>query len=97
MTRKLLFLLILALAANVQADCVPDREEIGDTGPASSRVCEMLDKRFPEADFKILDREIHSGKSVSLIVLSGSETLSLDYRLVGADWVLEKPRVAGND
>lgn len=86
--------LVLIFAGPAAADCVPDSEEIGDIGPGSSRICEMLESRFPGADSRIGDREIHSAESVTVVVSLDGRMRYLDYRLIGPDWVLKTPQVA---
>mgnify|MGYP001597871803 CR=1 FL=1 len=85
----------LSFAAGAHAACVTDSMEPGDTGPGSTRVCESLESQYPGSDLAVVDREIHSGARVSIEVSVDGHARSLTYRLVGADWVLEAPQVAG--
>lgn len=93
MMRYMLSTLAFCCAA-AQANCISDSPEIGDAGPDGSNICGMLQQRFPQARLEILDREIRSAERVSVKVSIDGETLPLDYRLIRADWVLVKPRVA---
>ena len=96
MIRFTVFALVLALplVAPVEASCIPDNEEIGDIGPGSSRVCGLLESRFAGSDSRILDREIHSGERVTVVVSLDGRKRYLDYLLVGPDWVLKTPQIA---
>lgn len=93
MIRSLLISLAFCCAA-AQANCVPDMPEIGDAGPDGSTVCGMLQQRFPQARLEIRDREIRSADSVSVLVSIDGRPQPFVYRLIRADWVLMKPRVA---
>lgn len=96
MTRHMLFALSFCFAAASQAACTPDTVEIGDTGPDSSQICQKLQQRYPDAQLEILDRQIHTAESVSIVVSVDGEIQPLGYRLVGADWVLTKSQIARN-
>lgn len=96
MTRNVMGImtLMLGVATSVHADCVLDSVEIGDAGPGSSMVCKMLETRFPNTRLEVLNREIHSPDHVSVIVSVDERRRTLDYRLVGAEWVLPTPQLA---
>jgi hypothetical protein len=94
MLRATLMTTTLLFASSTYAACEPDALEIGDTGPASQRVCEMLEARFPRSNISIVDREIYSGNSVEVIASVDGQKESLTYQLVGADWALAEPTLA---
>ena len=94
MIKSITILLTLACATGSQAECLSGNWEIGDTGPGSSRVCETLEAQFPEASLAVVDRRIHSADEVSVVVTVDGRAQALDYRLIGADWVLEPPGIA---
>ena len=49
MLRTVLMTAVLPFTFSTHAACVTDTSEIGDTGPASRLVCQMLEKQFPNA------------------------------------------------
>ncbi|MCW8903420.1 hypothetical protein, partial [Sedimenticola sp.] len=60
------FLMTLLLASASYGACQQDAAEIGDIGPESQQVCQMLEGRFPESSSVIIDRQIHSGSNISI-------------------------------
>ena len=96
MLRTFMLPLALSVSSISHGACWLDSPEIGDIGPGSQLVCNMLESRFPHSDIAILDRTIHSHNSVSVIVAVDGQPESLDYQLTGADWKLIAPTLAGN-
>lgn len=96
MTKRMLISLTFLFATSAQAECLHDSWEIGDTGPGSSRVCETLKVKFPTSNLAVVNRKILSADEVSVVVTVDGELQTLDYRLSGADWVLEQPEIASN-
>ena len=76
--------------------CLPDAPEIGDVGPGSELVCDMLESRIPDSNIAILDRKINSPNTVSVIVMLDGQSKTLEYKLKGADWELIEPILAGS-
>lgn len=95
MVKYLLVPIAWAFTAASDAACVVDNMELGDTGPSSAKVCESLERRYPDSSLAVLDRNIDSAEAVSIRVAVDGISRSLRYRLVGADWVLDSPQVAG--
>ena len=95
MFRSLLLSIILTASSTAYAACYLDSPEIGDIGPGSELVCDMLETRSQNSSITILDRMPKSNKAVSILVDVDGEKQSLNYRLVGANWRLEDQVTAG--
>lgn len=97
MLKTIMLPLTLTFTSVSFAACLPDFPEIGDIGPGSKLVCNMLESRFPHSSIAILDRRIRSHNSVSVIVTVNGQPESLKYQLTGADWKLTETALAGNE
>jgi hypothetical protein len=95
MLKTILLPLSLTFSSVSFAACLPDSAEIGDVGPDSEIVCTGLEARFPQSDFVVVDRNIHSPNNVSVIVTVDGQSGSLEYKLIGSDWKLTEPAFAG--
>lgn len=95
MLKTILLPLSLTFSSISFAACLPDSAEIGDVGPDSEIVCTELETRLPQSDIVVVDRNIHSPNSVSVIVMVDGQTESLEYKLIGPDWKLTVPALAG--
>lgn len=91
MIKTILFTLTLAVIPGAHAACLQDSPEIGDIGPSSQLVCDLLEARFTQSDIAILDRKMHSRDTVAVIVAMNGQLQSLEYNLHGADWKLTEP------
>jgi hypothetical protein len=91
MLKTMLLPLTLTASSLSYAACLPDSPEIGDSGPSSEMVCEMLETKHPGNQFEIIDRVIRAQDSVKVIVMVGDKPASMEYKLVGADWKLTQP------
>lgn len=94
MLRTILFSLTLISTSVTYGACLPDTAEIGDIGPGSQLVCNMLEARYPQSNIAVLDRKIHSQNTVLVIVSVDGQSESLKYNLRGADWMLTEPSFA---
>ena len=94
MLKSILIPVLLTTTSVSYGACLPDATEIGDIGPASQLVCDMLEVRSPNSDITILDRTIESHNAVSVAVDINGRTELLNYRLTGADWRLAEPALA---
>jgi len=90
MFRSILFTVLLSSSA-AHAACLPDSPELGDIGPDSQLVCMMLESHSPNSKISVIDRKIQSHKRMSVIVDVDGRTESLNYTLIGADWILKEP------
>ena len=88
--------LALAFSSVSYGACMPDSPEMGDIGPSSELVCDLLESQIPRTNIAIIDRKIHSPNSVSVIVLRDGQSRSLQYKLKGADWELIEATLAGS-
>ncbi|MES9957240.1 MAG: hypothetical protein ABW086_09335 [Sedimenticola sp.] len=88
MNRKSLTLMALVLPSLVQGACIQDSVEIGDTGPDSQQVCDLLNAHFPRSDAVIINRDIHASDSVTVKVSLNDRIKLLNYTLSGATWSL---------
>ena len=95
MLKTILLPLSLTFSSVSFAACLPDSAEIGDVGLDSEIVCTGLEARFPQSDFVVVDRNIHSPNNVSVIVTVDGQSGSLEYKLIGSDWKLTEPAFAG--
>lgn len=93
MYRTTLSLLALIMPSLVNSACPQDSVEIGDIGPDSQQVCDMLKTHFPSSDVVILDRHILSSHAVSV----NDHFKSLRYSLVGPNWKLLSIDVVARD
>lgn len=93
------YLLAAALFAGAvptgHAACLPDAAELGDAGPGSDLICDVLDARYPQAEIVILDRQILSPDAVIVQLEMAGRPEEIAYRLVGARWQLEEATIAG--
>ena len=96
MLKTILLPLSLTFSSVAFAACLPDSPELGDVGPDSQLVCTRLGARFPQTNIVVVDRKIHSPNSVSVIVTVDGQSESLEYKLIGADWELTEPALAGS-
>ena len=94
MLRTTLLTLTLTVSSGSYGACLTDSPEIVDIGPDSSLICNMLESRLPQSDIAILDRQIHSPNTISVIVSVDEQPESLTYTLTGADWKLINPALA---
>ncbi|MEJ2613025.1 MAG: hypothetical protein P8179_23965 [Candidatus Thiodiazotropha sp.] len=90
------FPLVLTLAANAHATCVPDTLEIGDSGPGSFQVCQVLGDHYPDANINILNRTIQAADKVSILVSVNGQMQWIAYQLAGPDWVPVDSRINTN-
>jgi len=90
MLKTILLPLTLSFSSVTYGSCLLDSPEIGDIGPGSQLVCQLLESRFPQLDIAILDRKIHSYDTVSVIVEVNDQHETMEYKLKGADWKLTK-------
>ncbi|MCP3852888.1 MAG: hypothetical protein GY694_22070 [Gammaproteobacteria bacterium] len=96
MLRIISISLALTFSSVSYGACISDSPEIGDIGPRSELVCDLLEPRVPNSKITILDRKIHSSNSVSVIVLLDGQSRTLEYKLKGADWELIETTLAGS-
>jgi len=96
MLRTILLPVTLSLSSISYGSCQLDSPEIGDAGPDSQRVCDMLESRSESSDITILDRKVHSARSVSVIIELDDQLRTLEYELSGADWKVAEPALAGH-
>lgn len=87
--------LTMGVASVSHAACLPDASEIGDAGPGSELVCDMLEAKFPQLEIAIVDRKIHSGSDVTLELVIGNRPETIDFELVGARWQPVETTIAG--
>ncbi len=85
MLRTILISLSLTVSSASYGACQLDSPEIGDIGPGSELVCNMLESRVPNSDIAILDRKIHSPNTVSVIVMMDGKPETLEYKLKRAN------------
>lgn len=95
MRKTILFAALLSMTGISHAICVTDAPEIGDVGPASEYVCDMLDAWIPQANIAILDRTPLSPDSVSILVSLNGHQKFLKYVLSGPRWVLSEEALIG--
>ncbi|MCW8908558.1 MAG: hypothetical protein OQL28_15040 [Sedimenticola sp.] len=89
MLKVLMIPLTLLLSSSVHAGCQMDPPELGDIGPDSGLVCEMLEHQHPySAQIRVLDRALYSRNRVRVMVALDNHPASLLYDLVGANWRL---------
>lgn len=88
---RFIILTTLLSSSVAHAACLPDSSELGDIGPESQLVCTMLESRSPDSEISILDRRIGSRDKVSVIIEVNGRAGVLNYRLIGADWILTEP------
>lgn len=91
--KRFLILTLLPATLGVHAACLPDAPELGDIGPASERVCNLLEDRFPGARLTVDDRSIHSPTAVTVSASVNGRRVQLDYRLIGLTWALDSGAV----
>lgn len=96
MNRLVGFALAMSAASTSYAACLPDAAEIGDNGPGSLYICEMLEARYPQLEIEILDRRIVSSDTVAVYLEMGGQAEVLEYNLVGAQWQLAETSIAGS-
>ena len=94
MLKVSIFTLSLLVVSTSQAGCLPDAYEIGDIGPGSDRICNMLEAQLPHSDIVIVDRKILSKNDISVTLVVDGKIDSLKYKLSGADWKLARPNIA---
>ncbi len=87
----------LLVVFNANAGCLPDSVELGDIGPESQLVCEKLESMYPDKHIVITGRELMSHNDVTILLTVEAQEVSLNYRLVGADWKLSQPLIANYD
>jgi hypothetical protein len=73
----------------VPAACLPDAPELGDLGPDSGRVCDVLEHELPGTTLAVDGRSIHSATAVTVSASVDGRPVRLDYRLVGLTWELD--------
>ena len=88
--------LALTFSSVSYGTCLPDSPEIGDIGPSSELVCDLLESQVPDTNVAIIDRKIHSSNSVSVMALLDGQSRTLEYKLKGADWELIEATLAGS-
>lgn len=89
MPKAIMVLVALLLSSAVYGGCQIDSPELGDIGPDSRLVCDMLEHQHPYSrDIKVLDRELHSRNRVRVLIAVDNRQASLLYHLVGANWRL---------
>ena len=78
----------------VPAACLPDAPELGDLGPDSGRVCDVLEHELPGTTLAVDGRSIHSATAVTVSASVDGRPVLLDYRLVGLTWnsMISAPR-----
>ena len=95
MFKYMLLPIILTMSSASYSACQLDSPEIGDIGPGSELVCDMLETRSQNSSITILDRMPKSNRAVSILVDVDGQKQSLNYRLVGANWRLADQVTAG--
>jgi len=96
MFKTILLPLSLTFSSISFAACISVPPEIGDIGPDSQLICTRLEAGFPQKNIVVIDRKIHSPNSISVSVTVEGQSESLGYKLIGADWKLTEPALAGN-
>lgn len=86
MLKKILLPLALIIAPQAHSACQPDVAQIGDVGPSSQSVCELLEAQYPQADSAVVGRKIVTDSAVSLNVVIDGKPQLLSFNLKGADW-----------
>lgn len=93
MSKVIMILISVLLTSTVYGGCEIDSAELGDNGPESLLVCNMLEQQHPYAkNIKVLDREPHSRSRVRVLIAVDNRQVSLLYDLVGANWRLTEFR-----
>ncbi len=87
-----LILAILPVALGASATCVTDSPEMGDIGPSSELICNLLERQFPESALAVRGRSIHSPTEVSVVTSVDGRPVSLRYELSGYTWRLDESR-----
>jgi hypothetical protein len=94
MMKFALSLALLLTSAGTYAACNGDSLEIGDIGPSADLLCSSLDTKHPGQTVDVIQRHVQSGERVSIEYSVDQKDHRIDYRLVGADWILVDPMVA---
>ena len=82
-------LALLLTTTGAHAACIGDSLEIGDIGPSADLLCRSLDVKHPGATVEITHRRVQSGERVSIDYSVSQQMHQVDYRLVGANWIVE--------
>lgn len=90
MFKIVLLSLALSLSTVVNGSCLPDPPELGDIGPDSNVVCQLLESWLPESNIAILDRNFPAYDTVSITVEVDGRHETIEYKLERADWKLTK-------
>ncbi|MCG8426454.1 MAG: hypothetical protein MI754_03750 [Chromatiales bacterium] len=96
MIKKILIPLALVASSATQASCLTDVPEIGDIGPGSDQVCDLLRVTFPAASTAVIDRDVRGNNTVVVKVLVDEQPKFLHYHLIGVEWRLLDLRLADN-
>lgn len=95
MYKALMIPIALFLSSSVHGGCQADPPELGDIGPDSGNVCEMLEHQHPYSEqIRVVDRELYSRSRVRVMVALDNRPASLLFSLVGANWRLTGFRFA---
>jgi hypothetical protein len=87
-------LALLLTTTGAYAACNGDSLEIGDIGPSTDLLCSSLDTKHAGQTVEVTQRHVQSGERVSIEYSVDRKSHRVDYRLVGADWILVDPMVA---
>ncbi len=94
MLKQVLMFSTILISSTTFAACVEDTPEIGDIGPSSSYVCEILSGQDPRRETVIHDRTILTPDSVSISLSFNGRPYKLRFVRSGFDWVLMEEAVA---
>ena len=86
MFKKILLPITLIFAPQAHSACQPDAAQIGDIGPSSQIVCQLLESQFPQSESSIVDRKIITENAISINVVIDGKAQLLSFNLKGANW-----------
>ena len=96
MNRHNLIPIAMILTATANAACLPGSEEIGDTGPDDTTVCRYLESHYPNADIRIVNRDVLQADRVSVAFQVDGKPQRLEYQLSGFRWALKNEGLLAN-